>query len=122
MWILDSGALRFYAPNAYRTIALGDGAAIKCSPNQSISESVVWNRNGKQLTSSSHLFFTADGVMMIKQATYNLSGTYECNFAGHPLGSKVKLFQRVILTVRGGVSSERNMAICIELMCACRSA
>ena len=101
MWILDSGALPFYAPSAYRTVGLGESAMIKCSPNLSISENVVWSRNGKQMKSNDHHSFTADGIMIIKQATYNLSGTYECNFAGHSLGRKVKLFQKVIVTVRG---------------------
>ena len=86
----------------FKTIAVGENAEIQCKANQSLqSETVVWSRKGKWLTSTKHLTLATNGHMIIRQATYNLSNTYKCNVRSRLLAPMATLFQRVVVTVKG---------------------
>ena len=102
MVFLDGETVPFYSQDVYRTIPVGANAEIQCKANQSLqSETVVWSRNGKWLTSTKHLTLSTNGQMIIRQATYNISNTYECNVRSRLFAPMATLFQKVVVTVRG---------------------
>ena len=96
------GVQKFYAgEDAYKTVLNGANETIWCTSNHSISNRVIWYKGGKELETTNRLVVGSGGQLLIFQATYNVSGVYECNFEGQLLPPGIKLFQRVFITVRG---------------------
>ncbi|XP_065845831.1 protein sidekick-1-like isoform X2 [Oscarella lobularis] len=111
------GVQKFYAgEDAYKTVLYGANETIWCTSNHSISNRVIWYKGGKELETTNQLVAGSSGQLLIFQATYNISGVYECNFEGQLLPPGIKLFQKVFITIRGPPSAPELLSVSLKLI------